>query len=69
MMETSPQYQLWQQWCEEKIPCEIRYLNNQCTLKVTVSPILSVDKEKQALEIAGKVIPFRNVVSVRLLKN
>jgi hypothetical protein len=68
-MQNPEIYQLWQQWCNKKTPCEIRYLDNQCTLKVTVSPILRIDTEKQAIEIAGKVIPFRNVVSVRLLTN
>lgn len=68
-MQNPEIYQLWQQWCDQKTPCEIRFLDNQCTLKVTVSPILRIDTEKQAIEIAGKVIPFRNVVSVRLLTN
>lgn len=68
-MQSSELYLHWQKWCEQKSPCEIRYLDNQCTLKVTVSPILSVDTENKAIEIAGKIIPFRNVVAVRSLTN
>jgi hypothetical protein len=68
-MQIPENIQIWELLCEQKSSCEIRYLDNQCMLKVTVSPILSVDKEKQAIEIAGKIIPFRNVVAVRSLTN
>jgi len=59
----------WLHWSNQKINCEIRYLDNRCEMKVIVSPILDVDTEALKISVAGKIIPFRNVLSVKPLTN
>lgn len=62
-------YHAWQQWSNQKINCEIRYLDNRCELKVIVSPILAIDTEAIKISVSGKIIPLRNVLSVQPLTN
>jgi|GEM_PF-2288934 len=69
MMGQNELYNNWQYWCNEKINCEIRYLDNRCELKVIVSPILAIDTEALKISVSGKIIPLRNVLSVQPLTN
>ena len=55
----------WLAWCEKKVNCEVRYLDNRCEVKISVSPLLALDLTNQTLSISGKTIPFRLVLSVK----
>ncbi|MFN5219272.1 MAG: hypothetical protein ACK5CL_10935 [Sphingomonadales bacterium] len=57
----------WVGWCNQKLNCEVRYLDNRCEVKVLVSPLLAVDLAAQTITIYGKSIPFRLVLSVKPL--
>ncbi len=64
---TNEIYQLWQQWCNQKLNCEVCYLDNRCEVKQLISPLLAVDLTAQTITISGKIIPFRLVLSVKPL--
>jgi hypothetical protein len=68
-MGHNPVYSCWLEWCNQKINCQVRYLDNRCEVKVIISPILSVDTEEQKISVAGKMIPFRNVLSIQPITN
>ena len=58
----------WVGWCNQKLNCEVRYLDNRCEVRVMVSPLLAVDLTAQTITLSGKSIPFRLVLSVKPLK-
>jgi hypothetical protein len=66
-MVQSEVFNSWQSWCEQKLNCEIRYLDNRCEIKLMISPIIHLDINHQTLNASGKTIPFRNVLSVKPL--
>jgi hypothetical protein len=66
-MEQSEVFDTWRIWCEQKLNCEIRYLDNRCDVKLIVSPIINLDMDQKTLIASGKIIPLRNVLSVKPL--
>jgi hypothetical protein len=66
-MSRQEPFNSWVGWCNQKLNCEVRYLDNRCEVKILISPLLDVDLTAQTIAISGKIIPFRLVLSVKPL--